>query len=751
MHFSRIFALVAAGLSVINLHVAVADNGGGGRGGRRGGGGGGGGGGKGNHIGCFQDNKNDRVLDYMMSSRDMTSEKCATHCAKSSDNKYYATQYGEECWCAAQVDTRLRKGKCDYACSGDARTTCGGYNAFDLFEMKRTPSPPTDSPSAPTGSNYRGCFRDNKKDRVLDYMMTSRDMTSEKCATHCAKSSDNKYYATQYGEECWCAAQVDTRLRTGTCDFACSGDARTTCGGYNAFDLFEMKRAPSPATDSPSAPTEDYYVGCFRDNKDDRVLEHKKLSRDMTLEVCKGHCASRNKPFAALQYGKECWCGGCELVEDRRSKYDRHGTASCEKPCSGDSTRQCGGYDAFSLYQVGTCGQPDDGSCASLSAPACDASANQVCEDGTDGTGVCVCDTGYTNTDTTGGLTCTLDDGSCASLSAPACDASANQVCEDGTDGTGVCVCDTGYTNTDTTGGLTCTLDDGSCASPSAPACDASANQVCEDGTDGTGVCVCDTGYTNTDTTGGLTCTLDDGSCASLSAPACDASANQVCEDGTDGIGACVCDTGFSDPDLADSELTCNADGSCAGVSAPTCDTSANQVCQDGADGTGACVCDTGYTNTDTTGSLTCTLDGSCAGVSAPTCDTSDNQVCQDGADGTGACVCDTGYTNTDTTGGLTCREVCTQDFCYGNKPDLVKDGVACTDPNGCTRDYCCDKLSCSIIKPCDQNEVCNGPLFFRKCECESGSTIDLNANGLTCIPEYGRRHLRSSFSRLLV
>lgn len=39
-------------------------------------------------------------------------------------------------------------------------------------------------------------------------------------------------------------------------------------------------------------------------------------------------------------------------------KFDRHGSASCTSyPCSGDATRQCGGYDAFSLYYRGECGE----------------------------------------------------------------------------------------------------------------------------------------------------------------------------------------------------------------------------------------------------------------------------------------------------------------------------------------------------------------------------------------------------------
>ncbi|CAM9628688.1 unnamed protein product [Ectocarpus sp. 12 AP-2014] len=76
----------------------------------------------------------------------------------------------------------------------------------------------------------------------------------------------------------------------------------------------------------------------------------------MSLEVCEEHCTARNKPFFSLQYGQECWCGGCELLAEGPDKYNRHGTGSCDTyPCSGDAHRQCGGLDAFSLYYGGTC------------------------------------------------------------------------------------------------------------------------------------------------------------------------------------------------------------------------------------------------------------------------------------------------------------------------------------------------------------------------------------------------------------
>lgn len=84
----------------------------------------------------------------------------------------------------------------------------------------------------------------------------------------------------QKTQKCWCAAEVDLRHGEGRCSYACAGDAGTTCGGFDAFDLFELE-----GVDPPPPPTEDYYVGCFADDRTDRVLEDKRSSSGMTLEV----------------------------------------------------------------------------------------------------------------------------------------------------------------------------------------------------------------------------------------------------------------------------------------------------------------------------------------------------------------------------------------------------------------------------------------------------------------------------------
>ena len=48
----------------------------------------------------------------------------------------------------------------------------------------------------------------------------------------------------------------------------------------------------------------------------------------------------------------KCWCG------DAGIDYDRHGPGKCDFACSGDSSLACGGYFAFTLYEMEPAGGP---------------------------------------------------------------------------------------------------------------------------------------------------------------------------------------------------------------------------------------------------------------------------------------------------------------------------------------------------------------------------------------------------------
>lgn len=58
-------------------------------------------------------------------------------------------------------------------------------------------------------------------------------------------------------------------------------------------DLFELSL--------PEAPQDPEYLGCFADDKEDRVMTHKITMKGMTSAVCREHCSDKD----ALYYGTQ--------------------------------------------------------------------------------------------------------------------------------------------------------------------------------------------------------------------------------------------------------------------------------------------------------------------------------------------------------------------------------------------------------------------------------------------------------------
>ncbi|CAM9628762.1 unnamed protein product, partial [Ectocarpus sp. 12 AP-2014] len=153
--------------------------------------------------------------------------------------------------------------------------------------VDETPAPATD----PAQPGYVGCFADEQDDRVLTAKWTSSAMTPSVCATYCRRESASyAYYATQYGRECWCQdSHIDLRHGAGTCDYNCSGDEAIVCGGFDSFSLYDLAEAPLP-----TPPTDNNYVGCFADDRHDRVLGTKTSSSSMTSEACAAYCTQES-------------------------------------------------------------------------------------------------------------------------------------------------------------------------------------------------------------------------------------------------------------------------------------------------------------------------------------------------------------------------------------------------------------------------------------------------------------------------
>ncbi len=92
------------------------------------------------------------------------------------------------------------------------------------------------------------------------------------------------------------------------------------------------------------------YIGCFKDKGDPRGLAGRDLngfilqSDKMNPQMCIRICKDKGFGYAAVQYGKFCFC---------RNSYGRYGKAdNCNMVCAGDSTKICGGTWANSVYKA---------------------------------------------------------------------------------------------------------------------------------------------------------------------------------------------------------------------------------------------------------------------------------------------------------------------------------------------------------------------------------------------------------------
>eukprot|EP00752_Nemacystus_decipiens_P012472 g11046.t1 len=283
--------------------------------------------------GCFRDKQEDRVLDEATSidEADVTPDACAVTCLAQGSYEYYAVQYGQE-------------------------TTCGGVDAFEIFEYDTEP---------PAETKSLGCFVDRTGDRVFETFLTSSgDNTPENCEASCG--SGYAYFGVQYGRECFCGRQGEEYNKhgesAGGCNMDCTGDRSTTCGGRHAIEVFSIGGAlpatPAPVTPAPVAqptvtPTTPPgmppgYLGCWRDKRERIFASGPTRTSDNTPERCQATCSEY--AYFGLQNGNECFCGKAEEDYEKYDQSDR-----CTVACSGSDyvLSPCGGAWAMDVFATG--------------------------------------------------------------------------------------------------------------------------------------------------------------------------------------------------------------------------------------------------------------------------------------------------------------------------------------------------------------------------------------------------------------
>ncbi|KAJ7159926.1 WSC domain-containing protein [Mycena crocata] len=87
--------------------------------------------------------------------------------------------------------------------------------------------------------------------------------------------------------------------------------------------------------------------GCFTDAVGDRALNGSTYADDkyMTIATCTGFCRARDFLYAAVEYGKECYCG-----DTLKPNSIPTSPSDCNMPCTGNSAQSCGGPDRLQVY-----------------------------------------------------------------------------------------------------------------------------------------------------------------------------------------------------------------------------------------------------------------------------------------------------------------------------------------------------------------------------------------------------------------
>ncbi|KAG8954322.1 hypothetical protein FRC03_011505, partial [Tulasnella sp. 419] len=184
--------------------------------------------------------------------------------------------------------------------------------------------------SLPSGWTYQACMADPSSSRLLsNKILDGATVSVNTCVAEC-NTRGFKYAGLEFAKECWCgnALNAPSLRAESSCSTPCQGDNTQICGGGNLISLYAKN------TDISSYS----YLGCYTDVSSPRTLpDYKVSSTSMTHNFCKTTCVLNGYPFAGIEAGNECWCASA------LTKGSKVADTDCKTPCTGDSTKTCGG------------------------------------------------------------------------------------------------------------------------------------------------------------------------------------------------------------------------------------------------------------------------------------------------------------------------------------------------------------------------------------------------------------------------
>ena len=196
------------------------------------------------------------------------------------------------------------------------------------------------------------CAQDNGS-RVIynDVITLLADNTPAACIAHCA-AGGYAFAGVEYGSECHCGTGflpgTPDDIDPAQCSMPCAGDARQTCGGSWAIELYTGPAAVETLPDGWSL------VSACAVDDGSRVIENDSVSilEDNTPATCIASCVAGGFGYAGVEYGDECHCGTGFDAKEVAPPSD------CNMPCAGNVGLTCGGSWRIQVYSS----EPQDSS-----------------------------------------------------------------------------------------------------------------------------------------------------------------------------------------------------------------------------------------------------------------------------------------------------------------------------------------------------------------------------------------------------
>ncbi|KAK7965048.1 WSC-domain-containing protein [Apiospora saccharicola] len=199
------------------------------------------------------------------------------------------------------------------------------------------------TPFTPLGCYANG--QDGQPGALMERMdMDAYNMTIEACTGTC-KGNGFTYAALGWIGSCYCGQTINRpTVDSGLCNLKCSGNNAQTCGGTSSVMVYKDTTFPDITTQTTDAYTS---LGCYTDDGTKPVFFRQDAvpSNNLTTKACLQSCLTGGFPYAATEFGGECYCG--VVLGKGVSSVD---SSQCNMACNGASGEKCGGRNRQNVY-----------------------------------------------------------------------------------------------------------------------------------------------------------------------------------------------------------------------------------------------------------------------------------------------------------------------------------------------------------------------------------------------------------------